>query len=119
MFGASVCLVFLKFEKVGQHRSYVLGREDLFHKELLEAFELGVLFVEVIGDDGNAVRELEVIGVGCVVDQHQFGQVSIGKYSQVLDIHSLFGLVAMVTEYPLGNVLLMGIETVENNIGVA
>lgn len=74
--------------------------------------------VVVVGHDGDSIVQLEVVGIRGVVDQDDVFEVAIRDYSEVFYVHALDWLVAMLTEYSLGNELVLAVQIVQNDICV-
>lgn len=80
--------------------------------------ELGVHVVIVEWDDWDAVELIEDIAVGGVVDQDEVLSLEVGKYSQVLDVHSSGSHDAMIPEQSSRDVLSLGVQLVEHGVGI-
>lgn len=85
---------------------------------VLQRPQLKISLTVVVRQNGDAVVQLSCVGVSSIVHQYHFGHVAI-NYPQVLAVHALGGLVAMLAEQPVVNVAVLGVEVVEDNVGIA
>ena len=67
---AAVILVFTKLEMFLQNGLDSAGWIDLVQEESLKTFQFCVRLGVVEGNDGDAIRQLEVVGVRSIVDQN-------------------------------------------------
>ncbi len=84
----------------------------------MEGFELEIVLSFVKWKDGDCVVELESVGVGCVVNKDHLGHLTV-YYSEVFHIHALGSYIAVLSEESMVNVLGLGIEMVQNDVGIA
>lgn len=83
---------------------------------LLQLDELAVL-PRVVGQDGDAVFELEDVGVGSIVHQHHTAQIPI-YYSQILRIDILMNLYTIFTVEPVLDILPLRVQLVKHDVSV-
>lgn len=75
---------------------------------LLQHLQLEVLFSMVVWDYRDSVVQLVDVGVGRVVHQHHLRKVPV-HYPQILHVHSLWGLHAVLPEQSVVHKLLLGV----------
>lgn len=92
--------------------------QDHVHDVLLQGLQLEIGPAVVVGQNGDPVLGLGCVGVGCVVHQNHVAEVSV-DHSQILGVHALRCLVAVLAEESVLDVLVVGIEVVEDHVGIA
>ena len=95
----------------------VLNRLDLY-EELSKLPELSIRLVAVVRQNRDSVIQIVPVGVEGVINNHQIRNLPVGEYPQVLDVDALRGLHAMLSEQAIGDILVFGVQQVQDNVRV-
>jgi hypothetical protein len=112
-----IIVVLMQFEGVAVDCADVLHCHHL-HQVVLQGLQLEICLAVVVGQDWDAVVALGGVGVGRVVDQYHFVHGTV-YYTQIFAVHAFGGLVAMLAEEAVVDVLVVGVDVVQHNVGVA
>ena len=105
-------------ELLAQDRPHVLD-VDQRQQEGGQFVQLRVFLAGVERNDGDAVVQLQRVGVGRVVDEHQVLEAAVLEDGQVLHVEAFRHLSAVLSEQPLRHELAFGVQIVDDRVSIA
>lgn len=69
-------------------------------------------------EDGDAVVQLERIGIGSVVNQSHILEVTV-QHAQVLHVHPLLRLETVLPVQSIIDIFAIGVQIIQHHVGVA
>ena len=77
------------------------------------------MLVVVEGQTRHPVVDVKGKRVRGIVDKQHFVEIPIGEHPQILDIHPLFGLHAVLAEQPVLHYAALGVHVIQHHVRIA